>query len=274
MWSNSNKEKQFLLEQVFQRLDIDYSKPGFYDAPDFLQEERENPRFLENYALYVEHKEYSTEYLEKVESIIIECAQRFHSVLNLDGRKGACVDASTIFSRMLDELGIWNYVTNSAVNIKFPSKSGVSNEHFWLPTEQGITAAHSIVVSPPFGVIDLTIKNQSYPEEKISYLPEYITSKHFKLGKWTPEEVYPPEVIFEMKKMYINPIKYSAEYDKAMYEVLSNFPCRIVDINECTIKYMTIAIGGSVYPLKNMIGYKPNGRMPIDIFKEDILPYV
>ena len=56
--SNINNEKQ--LVDLFEKLSIDYSKPGFYDEHNFLQQEQKDPRFLEKYALYVESKYYDS----------------------------------------------------------------------------------------------------------------------------------------------------------------------------------------------------------------------
>ena len=273
-WLNSNANKTKKLTTLFSNLGIDFSYPAFCDSDEFLNQERKDSTFLEYYALYVEHKDYSDQYLNEAKRKIEICSTIFHEILKADGRMGACVDASSIFARMLDELGVWNYVTKSTVKIEFPEKSGFGPEYFWLPTDERIFAGHSIVVAPPFGVIDLTIKNQEYIDGKGDLLPEKIVSSSFSLGNWTPEDILSPEVRMMMKMQRIEPLKHIKLYDSAMFNVLNTFPCRVVEEKGCTFKFITVAVGGSVFKLKDIDNYKPTGRLAIDIFEKDILPHI
>lgn len=60
--------------------------------------------------------------------------------------------------------GVWNYIVFGALPINFPKNSGLSQLHYW-PVSSGSLpkiAAHAWCVVPPFGVVDLTIKNKVY----------------------------------------------------------------------------------------------------------------
>ena len=82
-WKGSNKQVEKQLVAQFESLGIDYSNPGFYDDPNFLRQEKKDPRFLEKYALYVESKHYEDEYLERAKKSIIICAESLHKAIDL-----------------------------------------------------------------------------------------------------------------------------------------------------------------------------------------------
>ena len=177
-WSGSNTDVEKQLTDLFHKHGIDCSKPGFCDDPNFLKLEQKDPRFLENYALYVQSKCYEADYLEKAERAIRICAEKLYDAISKDGRLGACVDASTMLSRMLDELGIWSYVTNSTVKTSFPKNTGIKPIWFWVPHQgSGMAAAHSVVVAPPFEIVDLTLKMQPYESGVAQHIPEIVFAK-------------------------------------------------------------------------------------------------
>lgn len=271
--SNINNEKQ--LVDLFEKLSIDYSKPGFYDEYNFLQQEQKDPRFLEKYALYVESKYYDSEYLRRAERAIQTCADKLHKVIKMDGRLGACVDVSMMLSRMLEELGIWNYVTNSAVKIKFPPESRIKPIWFWAPLDgAGMSAAHAVVVAPPFAIIDLTLKMQPYEEGVSQYLPDIAYVKNYEKGEWQPEDVIEHDILHRNNLKGMVARRAIEMQCRPMFEVMNTFPCVIAKLGGTEIKYITIAIGGAQESLSGITGYKPTGRTALDIFEKDILPYI
>ncbi|NQY07473.1 MAG: hypothetical protein HRT68_15070, partial [Flavobacteriaceae bacterium] len=65
----------------FKKHNIDTSKPGFYDEPNFLKVEQNNPEYLNNYARFVQEKKYSDEYLDKARKVIPLIADELHKEL-------------------------------------------------------------------------------------------------------------------------------------------------------------------------------------------------
>lgn len=272
-WKGSNKQVEKQLVAQFENLGIDYSNPGFCDDPNFLRQEKKDPRFLEKYALYVESKHYEDEYLERAKKSIIICAESLHKAIKKDGRLGACVDVSSMLSRMLEELGIWSYVTNSAVKIDLPQSSKIKPIWFWSPSDgSGMAAAHAIVVAPPFAIVDLTIKMQPYQPGVNRYLPEIALVTDYTNGQWEPEDVIEHDTL-NMYGLSGDAARKAIQSQlRPMYEVMNTFPCRIATFGETHIKYTTIAIGGSLEPLSGILGYKPNGQTALEIFQNDIIP--
>lgn len=58
------------LEDRFRSLGIDFARPGFYDAPQFLAQERRDPRLLEAYAEWVLARRRSADEDAKVREIV------------------------------------------------------------------------------------------------------------------------------------------------------------------------------------------------------------
>jgi hypothetical protein len=82
------------LERAFSNRLIPLDAPGFYDYPAFPAAEREDPRFLELYARYVEARAYDEAYLAHAAAKITATANAVAAAVAADGRLGACVDAS------------------------------------------------------------------------------------------------------------------------------------------------------------------------------------
>lgn len=185
------------MEQIisdFKRNKIDISKPGFYDEPNFLKVEQRNPEYLNNYARFVQEKTYSYEYLDKARKVIPLIAKELHKELLKNGRKGACINLSMVLSRILEREGFWNYIVKGSLTISFPNGSGIGDRFFWSIDHGEFSAGHAWVVAPPFGVIDLTIKQQERDSKELKYLPEFIMSEVLTPELATVEDIISPEI--------------------------------------------------------------------------------
>ncbi len=75
---------------TFQGAGLDVDHPGFYDAPEFLPREQQDPTFLEKYAEFVESRDYTQDYLQESRVKILTTTQFIHDNLVAEGRLGAC----------------------------------------------------------------------------------------------------------------------------------------------------------------------------------------
>lgn len=96
------------IENDFTARQIPTAEPGFYDHPSFVAAERQNGAYLFNYSRFVADRSYSSTYLTRVRKELPLIAHAFFEELKAMGRKGACVDASLILSRILEREGIWS----------------------------------------------------------------------------------------------------------------------------------------------------------------------
>lgn len=119
-WPLTNTSTQRQLEAWFAQRGIDPSKPGLHDTPEFLRAEAQDPKALNLVARLVEARSYTSDELRQSERKILIAAEAVAERITRDGRHGPCVVASGILSRMLDELGVWNYTAKSNLTIHFP----------------------------------------------------------------------------------------------------------------------------------------------------------
>ena len=154
------------LTEVFARLGIPTDKPGFYDHPNFIKRECEYPLFLESYRQFVSYKEFDSSYLDRVREILPSLSQYLFDYLQRDTKLGACADVSAAMSRMLDELGIWNFPTAGGIPIDFPISSGIGRS--------GIPVLVTWLTAPPFQIIDLTIRAQNYNRGEETILAGFV----------------------------------------------------------------------------------------------------
>lgn len=271
-WKISNSTEQTRLEKLFASHGIDFTNPGFYDLPAFMKAERADHRFLENYARYVEARSYTDEYLEAAKGRVEVTASVLEAIVAEDGRKGACVDVSGMLGRMLDELGVWNYVAKSTLTAEFPASSGLGPSYFWAVDFGNFVAPHAIVVAPPFAVVDLTAKHQSYHANQAKYLSSPILAEEWVPATWKPEDIANVAVLNDLRTRGIAFNGFLERHYGAMLERMGVFPARAVSLTDAQLKYVIIAVGATDEPLKGITGYKPCGRTALEIFEKDVMP--
>ncbi|WP_339547220.1 hypothetical protein [Pseudomonas sp. RA_35y_Pfl2_P32] len=273
-WKLSNNALEQQLEKLFHKDEIDFGKPGFYDEPNFLKNEERDPRYLENYARYVEARAYDTNYLTEAKRKIEIAVQVLFSAVKKDGRLGACVDVSGMLGRMLDRLGIWNYVATTTLTIDFPASADRPPQHFWTFDVRSFTAAHAIVVAPPFYVVDVTAALQAYERPVLNFLPNFIVSETFTSASWKPEDLMNHQMLRSIPLQFGNFNNFLKRTNPQMLSVMNALPARQVSHGETTLRYVIVAVGGTIEPLEGVVGYKPCGRTALTIFDQDILPLV
>jgi hypothetical protein len=159
---------------LFEKLEIDYSQPGFYDSPSFVESEGKDARFLENYADFIISTKYDEEYLSNARNVVSNLANFLASELKEDGLQGACVNLSGAMSRMLDKEGIWNFVITGCLALEFHPKTSLpieDREAYFYSITPYTNVGHAWLYAPPFSIVDLTIAAQNYSEMQKQLLP-------------------------------------------------------------------------------------------------------
>lgn len=222
-----------------------------------------------------EVRHYSEEYLADARHKIEVVAEAVRAAIAMDGRLGACVDASGMIGRMLDRLGIWNYVAKSSLSIHYPDSSGLANSYFYAVDERKTAAPHAIVVAPPFYVVDVTAKYQAYDGIHADYLQGSILMDCYWPGEWGLNDLVAPEIILAARTYGMSLRYYVEKYHGHMLEVAEKLPARQqapASPEHPTLNYVIVAVGGAIEPLEGIVGYRPCNRTALDIFNEDVLP--
>jgi hypothetical protein len=167
---------------------------------------------------------------------------------------------------------VWNYVAKATLTITFGTM-GYEPQYFWVLDEGHFVASHAIVVAPPYGVVDVTIKQQSYPSEKRALLPEIVLADRFDRTTWSEEDLANPEIRSAVRLAGFHEFEDFLHRDfPQMLEVMDALPPRLVERGGVVLKYVPVAVGGFVEPLEEVKGYKPCGRTALEVFESDVLP--
>ena len=256
----------------FKSHQIDISKAGFYDEPNFIKIERINPEYLNNYARFVQEKTYSSEYLDKARKVIPLIANELHEELLRDGRKGACIDLSMVLSRILEREGFWNYIVKGSLTVSFPNGSGIGDRFFWSIDHGSFSAGHAWVVAPPFRVIDLTVKQQERDYTELKYFPKYIITEVLTPELAKAEDIISPEIRQALQIQGLNSRNMISVINPTLNKVLATFKSGSIEIKNTTFKYIPVAFGAPDCALDNMVGISIGGMSAIDIYTKLVKP--
>lgn len=273
-WKLSNAPRERHLRDIFTKLGIDCNAPGFCDLPTFLRLEGANPRIMESYAEFVETQAYQPEYLASAAKRIELVSETVRRAVADDGRLGACVDASGMIGRMLDKLGIWNYVAKATLTVTYPSASKLPNTYFWALDTGDFVSPHAIVVAPPFGVIDVTLKYQAYRGGQARFLPKAVLAETFAPSEWSAEDLACNELRSFLQSRRVKFKDFLRRDKPNMLKVMQALPPRKIDANGTFLKYVIVAVGGTIEQLEDITGYKPGGRTAMELYQAHILPQV
>lgn len=255
------------LEKEFRDKKIPTNNPDFYDHPNFIRQEQQDPKYLIKFAQYVATKPYSQSYLKQAEEIIKSVVTILSEQLIANGRQGACVDISGILARILERKGIWCVCIKGSCTIKFPESSEEETTYFWSADHSKFTAGHAWVFAPPFSIVDITLKQQPYTGTKKNYIPEIILIKDAEKTSSTIEDIISPAVRLQMKAQGIpkhQMLHYGASEMKLIQET---FPAQLIVINDTNFKFSPIAVHASIEALPGMSNMQFNGTSPYDMYK-------
>jgi hypothetical protein len=259
--------------RMFKNLQVDYSVPGFYDDPNFMEAEKKRPDLLDNYASFVKQQEYSIEYNKKADHIIQTVSGILHKQLEHDGRLGACVDVSNALSKILEKEGIWNYVVKGSLTITFTKVTGLQKKYFWSAGHGEFSAGHAWVVAPPYTVIDLSIKQQPYPGKEGDHIPQFIISKTTVPDIAAPEDILQTDILRNIQRAQSLTAMQVLKKTMPRFEQFTNFfkPLQIT-IGSTHFKYSPVAIAAPDTTLTEFRSLCLLGKHPNEIYTELIKP--
>jgi hypothetical protein len=257
----------------FTAMGLSLDVPGFYDAPAFVEALHANPELLEHYAKYVAGRSYSPEYLERAERIIRQVGEIYHRELVRDGRLGACIDLSMVLSRVLDRLGVWNYVVKGALTTVYPPESGKPNGYYWPFDHSPAQAGHAWIFAPPFSVIDITLGQQPYEPSDREYFPDVVYAKGFSDVEVGIDDLCSLSIQLEMADQG-QPIWNEGFFESRpeLARFLREFKPTVVEHRGAEHRFIPVDVGASEWPLEEITALELNGRLGHEIYEREIKP--
>ena len=255
----------------FESLGINTSKPGFYNDPNFIKIEKNNPPFLTEYNKYISQKIYSTEYLQKVkEKIEIVCEVLF-SELAKDGRHGACIDISQSLSKILEKENIWCCTFSGSMTLKFPDNTNIPDAYFSTFDEGVYSAAHSWLFAPPFKVIDISIGLQKYNHGESNYLPKYVLEENVRDISVTPIDLINPKMLPLGVSMH-SALDEVLRLNPIIKDFMDDFPPFEVQNKKSSISYFPIKANASDGEMDQLKCISFSGKSTLEVYLKIIKP--
>jgi hypothetical protein len=242
--------------------------------------ERNDPRFLENYAEWVKLWARSAEYDDYVRHIVPPLAQMVFAEVKAHGQQGLGVDASNLLSRSLDRLGVWNYIAIGGFNVGLTAFPDLGRRYFSVFDElvksEG-KQGHVWVVAPPFQIVDVAIKVQGWIPEFERATPDFLASEKCEHIHMNVEDMVASEYSLQLAQqnsgqvpadLHLQLQPYLRDFERA-------FPGVAVQTEHIQARYLPTGIGAALEPLQEV--YAGDGtRFWNDVvaphFEKDLIP--
>lgn len=237
----------------------------------FLQAHGEDRGYLNQYAAFVATQPYSADYIQHARAVITNVAGSLFDTLKANGRLGACVDITGIFSRILEKEGIWSCGIKGSLAISFPLESEEASTHFWSVGRGGIVTGHAWLFAPPFSIVDVAIKQQAYGGNKRDYLPDVNLVECPDLADVEIEDVITPEARAAMAISGVPRSQYFSISAPGMRDVLDIFSAHTcTSAQGAVMKYCPMSILASDLPLEIIRNMDRHGKSPYQAYQEKV----
>ncbi len=257
------------LEDRFRRLGIDFSRPGFYDTPEFLAEEPEDRRFLETYAEWVMSRPRAADEDAKVRDIVPRLAHIVNARLTRHDWIGGCVAVTGMVSRMLDRMGVWNITFKGSATIT--NIENAETRHFAIIDESqgaGYQPGHMWLAVPPYDVVDMTLRFQHWERDPFreAILPVLLSEKA-EVVQARLEDLVAPNV----RRRCQDPNLHNKSLpDQRRFSRI--FPARRFTAGDCEFRLVPSGISMTDVPLERINIHGSQGAPAIEIWREDVAP--
>jgi hypothetical protein len=259
-------------------LGVGVDRPDFLNNPRLIAYVGEVPTILNNYARYVNCRQYSESYLRYAEHVVRTVAEVIYEELVREGRRGACIDASGVMSQILESEGVWSYQASGSMTMTFPTESGIPNlyNYSYNVTDLNFSAGHSWLVAPPFAVVDVTIGLQAHEavDERVNaYLPSYIMQKEVSSADFDVTDISSPAYLAAAAAHGVSLRELRAGLRENFREFSSVFPTTsLVTDRGVEVKYIPLGINNMDGTLEENRSLCLSGNFGATIYEELVKP--
>lgn len=256
------------LKERFVSLGIDFGRPGFYDTPEFMAQEKADQRFLETYAEWVLLRPRSADEDLRIRDLMPRLANIVNERLRRHNWIGGCVAVTGMVSRMLDRMGIWNVTFKGSTTIT--NVETAETRHFAIVDKSqgaGYEAGHMWLAVPPFDVVDVTLRFQHWGQDTFQdAIQPMLLAERTDVVQARPEDLVASEVRRYRDPGFLN----EALPDQRRFGRI--FPARRFRAGDCEFRMIPSGISMTDVPLEEVNIDGRQGVPAIEIWKEDVAP--
>ena len=265
----NQKSRAAELEDRFRSLGIDFARPGFYDTPQFLAQERLDPRVLEAYAEWVLARPRGDDEDAKVREIVPRLADIVNARLRRHDWIGGCVAITGMVSRMLDRMGIWNVTFKGSATIT--NVETAETRHFAIVDDlqgDGNQTGHMWLAVPPFDVVDMTLRFQHWQQDPFQEaIQPVLLAESTEVVQARLEDLVAPDI----RRRYGDPDLHNKRLpDQKRFGRI--FPARRFTVGDCEFRLVPSGVSMTDVPLEQINMHGRQGAPAIEIWREEVAP--
>ncbi len=258
------------IKQDFEKRNIPFETPGFYDHPNFLLIEEKNASYLSNYAKFVHERprdESYNEFVKKTVPLIVNFYNDKH--IGKDSNNSR-TEFTNIISKALEKSGVWNYVVKGSVTIDFPDASGIPKHNFWSIDYDGYSAAHTWIVAPPFYVVDVSLNTQALSTEEAEHLMSTNCDEASKIIEPELEDILTPDACTLLASHKLKRSEYFGVISPQTEKFLAVFPSREVSFKDTKVKYFPLSVSAADMPFEQMTAMQFDEQTAYEIYENEV----
>lgn len=254
------------IEAVLKEGHIKKALPGFYDHPHFVKAEKHGHIRLVDYAGYIRQRSYLSPYIQTAAATVEKFGIGIRNALVAEQSVGRCIDACKVLSKMLEAVGIWNYIVGGAVGIYHRSPEPRTPIRFYQYDLMPIEVGHAWIVAPPFGVVDVTLQLQPYRGLERQHIPAYLFMRDARAIQAGPSDVCSPALLRGLRlKGYSD--AFIMQQGLAGYaKVAQDLQAVSVTVGELNIRYIPCKMITSEGGLDSIAPIRINAQTPRQLF--------
>ncbi len=258
------------IKQDFEKRNIPFDTPGFYDHPNFLLIEEKNASYLSNYAKFVHERPRAASYDDFVKKTVSLIVNFYHDKYIGNDSSSSRTAFTNIISKALEQAGVWNYVIKGSVTIDFPDASGIPKHNFWSIDYDGYSAAHTWIVAPPFFVVDVSLKTQAFSVEEAKHLMPTNCDEANTIIAPELEDILTPDAFTLLASHNLKRSEYLGVISPQTEKFLAVFPSRELSFNDTKMRYFPLSVSAADVPFEQMTTIQFDGQTAFDIYETEI----
>ncbi|GIL40430.1 hypothetical protein [Roseiterribacter gracilis] len=236
--------------------------PGWYSDPSFLRAAHEDPALWTDYALDAAQRGAKLDAAAHTRRVLAAVLPGIAALFAADATEGDCLKRALLLQRLLEEAGVWCWVTQGGMTAEFPEEWCIAPIGF-RPLSLTVPLGHCWLVAPPFRVVDLSLKHQPDSARGARRLPAVLAVEQV--------EPLPLSILDVADRQLIEQVGAAADLPPALREFNRDFPaCRFLQ-DRVRFRYTPTAIAIPAPPLDDW-QQKIAGVTPREIFRTLVAP--
>lgn len=210
---------------------------------------------------------FAAEYDAHVRKVMPRLADLIAARLDRHQWFGGCVAVTSMVTRFLEHMGVWNAIMKGSVAVHIAGRSW----HFAIVDEvegPNTETGHFWLIVPPYDVVDLTLHHQRWGEGDSKFqmaAPKIVLAENAETVQTTAQDVMAPAMLSGDPNQH-------HRYLPDQRRIDAIFPGRKLQINNVGLRYVPSGTTAPDGPMHTVNIHARQGVPAIQIWREDVVP--